>query len=157
MESNVRFAKPKSVSFELPWASLRHSQVSNLDGQRRDRGIRDRRTQVADEAGGLARGQGWSRIKSPRLRFHECHREIVLPLVLANLEHRNDPGVIEVGGGSGFGAESFNRCGRSQFAGEDHLQCDDAIEFGLPGFVNDPHAAASDHFDQLVLAKSLLR
>ena len=42
---------------------------------------------------------------------------------------------------------------RSQCGRPDHLERDRAIEADLAGLVNDPHAAAADLADQLVIAE----
>ena len=56
------------------------------------------------------------------LALDEAHREVVLALVLADLEDRDDPGVIEIGRGLGLGVEALDVGLIGKLAGEDHLR-----------------------------------
>ena len=53
-------------------------------------------------------------------------REIMLALVLADLEDRHDPRMVEVGGRLGLGVEALDVGLVGELAGEDHLERDRA-------------------------------
>ena len=87
------------------------------------------------------------------LPLDEAHREIMLAVVLADLEDRHDPRMVEVGGGLGLGVEAFDVGLVGELAGEDHLERDGPVEAHLPGLEHDPHSAAGDLADDLVVAE----
>ena len=81
----------------------------------------------ANKLRGLARRQrsvGHSRREAAAV--DKAHREIMLPLVLADLEDRHDARMIEIGRGLGFRMESLDVGRRGQLARENHLHRDDA-------------------------------
>ena len=86
-------------------------------------------------------------------RVGELHRKIGQPAVFADLVDGQDIGVIEIGGGFGFRAESLHVRGRGQLAGQDHFHCDDPVERYLPSAIDDAHAAPGNLFEQFVIPK----
>ena len=104
---------------------------------------------AASRAGQRALGQALGEA----LPFDETHREIMLAFVLANLEDRHDPRMVQVGGRLGLGMESLDVVVVGKLAGQDHLERDGAIEAHLPGPEHDAHAAAGDLADDLVVAE----
>jgi hypothetical protein len=81
------------------------------------------------------------------------HREVVLPLLLADLVDGDDVGVLEAGGGPGFLLEAAHVGFVGELPAQDHLQGDDAVEADLPRLEHHPHAAAGDLLQQLVVAE----
>ena len=81
------------------------------------------------------------------------HREEVLAVKLADVVDVDDVRVSQSGGGLGFGLKAADQLGRSEVAGQDHLDGHRAVEPFLPGLVDDAHAAAADLADQLVRAE----
>src|SRR5262245_61231260 len=77
----------------------------------------------------------------------------MLALVLADLEDRHDPRMVEVGRRLGLGVEPPHVGLVSELAGEDHLQANVPVETHLPGPEDDAHAAARDLADDLVVAE----
>ena len=76
------------------------------------------------------------------LALDEAHGEIMLPLVLAHLEDRHDPRMIEVGRRLGLGVEPLDVDVVGELAGKDHLERHGPVEAHLPGQEDDAHAAA---------------
>jgi hypothetical protein len=77
----------------------------------------------------------------------------MLPLVLADLEDRDDVRVVQAGGLLRLVAEAPDLLGCRQVPRRDHLQRDDAVEAELPRPVDDAHAPAGDLFEKLVVAE----
>ena len=75
--------------------------------------------------------------------------------MLADLVDRHDVGVVHLGGGLGLDPEPLHVGRGGELAGADHLQGDDPLEAGLPGLVDDAHAAVGDLLEQLVIADAL--
>ena len=69
---------------------------------------------------------------------------------LADVVDVDDVRVPQPGGGLRFGLKAADQLGRSQMAGQDHLDGHRAVEPLLPGLVDHAHAAAADLADQLV-------
>ena len=88
------------------------------------------------------------------LALDEPHAEVMLPVVLADLVDRHDAGMVEVGGGLGLGVEPLDVGVVGELAGEDHLEGHGAVQADLPRLVDDPHAAAGDLAEQLVVAEA---
>ncbi len=102
----------------------------------------------------LARRQGpLGQTSREALALDEGHGEIMLSLVLADLKDRNNPRVVEAGGGFRFGVEAFDVDLLGELAGQDHLHGDRPIEADLPGVEDDAHSAARDLADQLVVTE----
>ncbi len=115
-------------------------------------GILDGLADAADQFGGLQhRERSLGQALGQALPLDEAHREIMLPLVLADLEDRNDAWMVEVGGRLGFGVEPSDFSLIGKLAGEDHLERNRAVEAHLPGAEDDPHAAAGDLANDLVV------
>ena len=77
----------------------------------------------------------------------------MLALVLADLEDRHDPRMVEVGRRLGLGVEALDVGVVGELAGEDHLERDGPVEAHLPGLEDDTHAAAGELADDLVVAE----
>ena len=77
----------------------------------------------------------------------------MLPLVLPDLEDRDDAGMVEVGGRLGLGVEAFDVGVVGELTGEDHLERDRPIEAHLPRLEYDAHSPAGDLADDLVVAE----
>ncbi len=81
----------------------------------------------------------------------ELHAEPGPPLVLAELVDGHDPRVVEARGGGGFEPEALELgCARERRG--QHLERDLAPELRVASAVDDPHAAAGDLREHLVLA-----
>ena len=117
-------------------------------------GVLDGLGDLADQPGGLARGQRTvGKALGEALPLDETHLKVMLALVLANLVDRHDAGMVEVGGRLGLAVEPLDVGLIGELAGEDHLECDGPVEADLPGLEDDPHAAAGDLADDLVVAE----
>ena len=109
------------------------------DGGRELGGLVGRERPLADEIG-------------QALALDQAHREVRPRLMLADLVDRHDPGMVELGGGLGLGAEPANLLSAGELAGEDHLQRDQPAERRLPRPIHHAHAAARDLGEDLVVA-----
>src|SRR5262249_46630342 len=87
------------------------------------------------------------------LALDEAHAEVVLPLVLADLEDRDDPGVIQIRRRFGLGVEALDVGLMSKLAGEDHLERHLAVEAHLPGLEDHGHAPAGQLASDRVVAE----
>src|SRR5690349_6892377 len=56
-----------------------------------------------------------------------------------------------------LGLQAPDKLVTGELAEEQHLHRDNAVEADLPSSINDPHAAARDFLDQLVVAKKAWR
>ena len=88
------------------------------------------------------------------IAFHERHREKVLVAALADLVNRHDVRMIELGGRLGFGQEPLLFQLGSMLPRPRHLEGDDAVQFLVPGLVDNPHPAAGDLREKLVVAEA---
>ena len=69
---------------------------------------------------------------------------------LADFVDLEDIGVLQPGGGFGFGQKAGHLIGGGEAAGPDHLEGDGALEGQVQGLVNDAHAAtAQQALDQV--------
>ena len=102
---------------------------------------------------GLAVLEIMRNLLSQTAALDQLHAEEVLAFVFTDFVNGHDIRVIQVGGGLGFGMKTPHVRRRSQFAGQNHLQGDSAVEAYLPGLVDDPHAAAGDFCQQFVIAE----
>ena len=87
------------------------------------------------------------------LPVHKGHREVMLPLVLADLENGHDARVIQLGRRFRLAVEPLHVLVAGQLPDEDHLQGHNPVQTDLSGLVHHPHAAAGDLFQKLVVAK----
>ena len=80
------------------------------------------------------------------------HGDEELPVLgLADVENRADVGVIEGGGGAGFARKAL---AQQRFVAPllgQELERHIAVEPGVPGPVDEPHTAAAEPFDDLVM------
>src|SRR5262249_31635939 len=83
----------------------------------------------------------------------ERHRKEMLALVLANLEDRYDPRMVEMRGGLGLGVEPFDIILIGELPGQDHLESTRAVQADLAGSEHHAHAAAGQLAVDLVIAK----
>jgi len=88
------------------------------------------------------------------LPVHIFHREVMLAGGTTDFEDRNDIRMFEAGGRLGFDAEALDERITGQFAKEEQLDRDDAVQVFLPRLIDNSHSAACDLFDQLVVAQS---
>ena len=72
----------------------------------------------------------------------ELQRQVRPAFVVSDLVDLDNVRMLQAGDGLGFGAKTGPLGLPGVGPGQDHLQGDEAIEAGLPGLVNDPHAAA---------------
>ena len=148
-------ASPKSVTRGLP--SLVEQDVGRLQvavDHAALVGVFDRLGDLRHQLGRLAgRQRAVGQPLREALPFDETHGEIMLPLVLADLVDRHDPGMIEIGGRLGLGVEAADVGLVGELAGEDHLERDGPVEADLPGLEDDAHAAAGELADDLVVAE----
>ena len=87
------------------------------------------------------------------LPLDQAHREVMLPLVLADLIDRHDRRMIEVGRRLGLDIEAANRILISELAGQDHFEGDLPVEAHLTRLEYNPHAAAGQLADDLIIAE----
>ncbi len=87
------------------------------------------------------------------LALDVIHREIMLPLVFANLVNGHDVRMLQIGRGLRFGVEPLHQRGRSEFSRENHLQRHRAVKGRLPRLEDDAHAASRDLLQQLVISE----
>ena len=148
-------ARPKSVTLGWPSASS-----STFPGFRSRwitpvlMGVLHRLGDLDNQGGRLARRErtlGDS--LGQTLALDKAHAEVMLALVLANLEDGDNAGMVQVGGGLGLEVEALDLGLARQVAREDHLEGDGPVEFDLPGFVDDAHAAAGDLALKFVVAE----
>ncbi|MEZ6104793.1 MAG: hypothetical protein R3B96_01430 [Pirellulaceae bacterium] len=83
----------------------------------------------------------------------QCHRVEVLAGGFANIVYSDDAWMIELRGRLGFGVEAAHLLSVGEFGRTDSLERHDPIEFGLPRFVDDTHAALGDLLQDLVVAE----
>ena len=148
-------ASPKSVTLGCPALVEKHVgrlQVAMNDAARM--GIGDGLGRCPSQLGGFAWRQ---RSVADAIRqagpVDVAHRKKVLPMSLANFVDRHDAGVVEIGRRLGLQAKPFDVLFAGQHAREDHLERDDSVEIGLPCPKYDPHAAAGNFIQQLVVAE----
>ena len=88
------------------------------------------------------------------LALDEAHREIMLPLVLANLENRHDTRMIEVGRRLGFDVEAPHIASSSaSWPARIILSATVPVEADLSGLEDDTHPAAGELADDLIVAE----
>ena len=67
--------------------------------------------------------------------------------------HGDDAGMVEAREQLSFAIESFGECGIGGERLRENFQRDEAIQFRLPGFEDEAHAALTDEFENLELRK----
>ncbi len=82
--------------------------------------------------------------------FHKFHGEKGAVLVAAHLENLHDIRMTHLGNGLGFIQEAHELLGPGIFAGQYHLQGDEAVERQLPRLVDDAHAAPAQLLEDLI-------
>src|SRR5580700_10935630 len=88
------------------------------------------------------------------LAVDKTHRIKMASLMLANLEYRNDVGMVQRGRCGCLGFESLDFLSRGKVPAENHLQGDCAVRFDLSRLINDPHSTPGDLLQQLVAAET---
>src|SRR5262249_54095617 len=83
----------------------------------------------------------------------QLHGEVVLPLVGADFVDGDDVRMVQAGRRLRLAAETLHVVIRGELARANHLQGHRTIQAGLPGSVNDAHAAVGDLPPQLVVAE----
>jgi hypothetical protein len=87
----------------------------------------------------------------------QLHGEEVLPFVLADLVDGHDVEMVQAGRILRLAAKALDLGEGGQLARQDHLERHGPLEASLPGFVDDPHAAAGDFLHQFVIAEEAHR
>jgi hypothetical protein len=85
--------------------------------------------------------------------FDEVHDEKRLALVRAHFVDGDDVRVLQTGGRGRFGPEPLRLVLTRLVAEQEHLHRHKTAQALLPRFVNNPHAASGDFFEQFVLAE----
>ncbi len=80
----------------------------------------------------------------------EFQGEEGLALVFADLMDLHDVGMLQTGDRFRLDLEAGQIRLAGVTAGQDHLQGDEAMEFVLPGLVDDAHAAATQHAKDVI-------
>ena len=62
--------------------------------------------------------------------------------------------MLKIGCCLGLDVKSLDVTGRRQLPGQDHLECDNAIQLRMASPINDSHASAGDFVEKLVVAKT---
>ena len=88
-----------------------------------------------------------------RTALDVLHDDEVRPVVLSPVEHRDDVGVGQVGGGLGLPPEPLDEGAVDGELGEQHLERDRSLELAVHGPVDLGHAAAGDQMGQLVATR----
>ena len=107
----------------------------------------------SQQLGGFSRGEG--PIGEPlrqRGPFDQLHAEEWSAFDLSDLIQRHDVRVMKLRRRFRLRTESCEVHRRRQVTAQHHLQRDDPVEALVPRFVHDPHAAASEFRQQLVVA-----
>ncbi len=116
-------------------------------------GVRQRPGHLAEQANGFGRrnaaepGQPFRE----RLAVDEPHREEGEPVNLIGPIHRHDVGMGELRRGSSFAEEAVPEAFVGGTGRREHLERHQAVEFEVPGQVDDAHAPASEFPDQVIV------
>src|SRR5579862_5975663 len=87
------------------------------------------------------------------LSIDQPHAEVVLAPMLTDLVNGHDVRMVQVSRRLGFGAEALDFGRRGQSPSADHLESHQTFEANLASFIDDPHPAPGNFFDQLVVAE----
>src|SRR5262249_48780177 len=79
------------------------------------------------------------------------HHDEHVFVVTTHLIDRADCGMAERGGRTRFTAEAYYRALIVGQIGGQELEGDEALEFGVPGLVDDTHAATPEPFEDVVM------
>src|SRR5437660_11626984 len=85
--------------------------------------------------------------------FDEFHAEVAGAIALADFVNGDNAWMLQAGGGFRFAAESLQVRFRGPMTEADNLERDCAIQTFLPGAIDYALTAASDFFQQFVIAK----
>ena len=103
------------------------------------------------QLGGLPAGLGRAvQAIGQRSPLQELERHEGQVVDLADLVDLNDVGMAELGDGLGLGAKAGEVLGACLLPAADHLHRDHAVQTGLAGQVNHPHAPFAELFQELV-------
>ena len=155
MLSSSFLASPKSVTWGLPLLvqqDVRGLQIAVQDAPRMG---------VMHGVGHLGhQGRGGPRVVLVGVQpvgqaaaGNQLHAEVSLALVLANLIHRNDSGMVKLGHRLGLVLKPAELDIVRKHAGPDHLQRHLTVERDLASLVDDPHAASAQFVVDLVIAE----
>ena len=152
LSDSSRLARPKSVILGMPSAVNRTLA-----------GLRSRWTIPASWAAWTARASvtissaacrpGWGVPAEPvgeAPAFEQLQRHERQAVDLADVVDLDDVGVPEPGDGLGLDAEPGEVVGPRLLPAADHLQGDQAVQAGLAGLVDDPHAPFAELLQDLV-------
>ncbi len=101
-------------------------------------------------------GRDWRAERSPaqqveeRLALDQLHRDVADAVVLPDVVHDHDVGVIEAGSESRFALEALAAIEIPRQIGRQGLEGDDSTESGIASAIHLPHAATSDRAQDLV-------
>ena len=95
--------------------------------------------------------------RAERLAFEELRHDVGPALVDPHVEHRQDVGMAEGGGGQGFLFEAQHAAGVARQFRRQHLEGDVPLQAQVVGAVDHAHPAGADHGDDLVRAEARSR
>ncbi len=114
----------------------------------------DRATHGQQQLGRLARGERpLGNPAGERRSLDELHAEEGLPLVIADFIDGRHVRMVQPGCRLSLAAKPRQVGRGGQFAAKDHLERDDPSQADLPRREDDPHTAATDLFENLVIAE----
>jgi hypothetical protein len=90
-----------------------------------------------------------------RLALDQFHGVEVAALLLPRRVHRDDVGVVQLGGRLGFTVEALHSLFGEPQSGRKDFQRYPAVQGSLPGFVDDAHAAAADLVKKLEVSEAV--
>ena len=100
---------------------------------------------------GLSEGQPFARHDLLEcLALHQLHHQHVLAVDGEHIVDGHDPGVVECRGGLRLVEEAQPPFGIHGLAGWKDLEGDKSLENGVPGLVDDPHAALAELLDDAI-------
>src|SRR5205807_9474442 len=85
--------------------------------------------------------------------FDELHAEVARAIALADFVDLDEAWMLKTGAGFRFTTEPLQVPSRASMTEADNLERDCAIQTFLPGAIDDALTAASDFFQQFVIAK----
>ncbi len=121
-------------------------------------GVMDGAGERGQEHRRLARREGRLPVGQPLRQggaLHQLHRQEVPAVVLSDFVDGHDVGMVEAGGGAGFGLKAGDAFRGAFLPGFNQFQGDQPPQAALPSPIHDAHAAARDFPEQLVIAEAV--
>ena len=87
--------------------------------------------------------------------LEQLHGHVEQALLLPEVVHRHDVGVVQQGRRLGLALEALQRLVVGAEAGRERLEGDEAVQYGVVGLVHLAHRAAAELADDRVLANPL--